>query len=386
MLRYLTAGESHGPQLTAIIEGLPANVPVSVEQINHQLWRRQQGYGRGGRMRIETDQVQITSGVRFGQTMGGPVSLVVENRDWKNWNQRMAIEGNPPADLEIVTKPRPGHADLAGSIKYDQQDIRNVLERASARNTATLVAIGAVARQLLELFGIRVFSHVVEIGGIQAGYTEGTIEEIAARAENSQVRVANPDKEAEIIELIKRTRKEGNSLGGIFEVVVTGVPIGLGSYSMPDRKLDSCLAGALMGIQAIKGVEIGLGFETARKPGSEVHDEIFYSKEQGYWRGTNGAGGIEGGMSNGQPIVVRAAMKPIPTLYKPLRSVDMATKEAYEASIERSDVCAVPAASVVGEAVTAWVVALSFLEKFGGDSLEEIRGAYNHYLMMAKGR
>lgn len=386
MLRYLTAGESHGPQLTAIIEGLPANLPVSAEKINHQLWRRQQGFGRGGRMRIESDQVNIGSGVRFGKTMGTPITLVVENRDWKNWEQRMAVQGQPPEDLEVVTKPRPGHADLAGALKYNQQDIRNVLERASARNTATLVTIGSVARQLLEEFDIHVYSHIVELGPIQVGPVEGTIEEIAARAEQSQVRVANPEKEEEIIELIKKVRKEGNSLGGIFEVVVTGVPFGLGSYSVPDRKLDSRLAGALMGIQAIKGVEIGVGFDAARKPGSEVHDEIFYSATKGFYRETNGAGGIEGGVSNGQPIVVRAAMKPIPTLYKPLRSVDMESKETYEASIERSDVCAAPAAAVVGEAVVAWVIAASFLEKFGGDSLEEIRSNYKQFLKMVSER
>lgn len=386
MLRYLTSGESHGPQLTAIIEGLPANLPLSADKINHQLWRRQQGYGRGGRMAIESDQVSITSGVRFGFTMGSPVTLVVANRDWNNWQERMAVQEEPPGDLEIVTKPRPGHADLAGAIKYDQQDIRNVLERASARNTATLVAVGSVARQLLEQFDIHVYSHVVEIGGIHAGTLDGSIREIAERAEQSQVRVANPEKEAEIIDLIKQTRKEGNSLGGVFEIVVTGVPMGLGSYSMPDRRLDSRLAGALVGIQAIKGVEIGLGFEAARRPGSEVHDEIFYSRETGYWRGSNGAGGIEGGISNGLPIVVRAAMKPIPTLYKPLQSVDMLTKEPYAASIERSDVVAVPAAAVVGEAVTAWVLAAALLEKFGGDSLQEIKGNYQNYLAMVSER
>jgi chorismate synthase len=386
MLRYLTAGESHGPQLTAIVEGLPANLPLSTEKINHQLWRRQQGYGRGGRMKIETDQVAIGSGVRFGHTLGTPVTLVVANRDWNNWESRMSVQGEPPSDLETVTKPRPGHADLAGAIKYDQQDIRNVLERASARNTATLVAIGSAARQLLEQFAIHVYSHVVEIGGIHAGDVSGTIEEIAERAEQSQVRVANSDKEAEIIELIKRTRKEGNSLGGVFEVIVTGVPIGLGSYSMPDRRLDSRLAGALVGIQAIKGVEIGMGFAAARRPGSEVHDEIFYSKEQGYWRDSNGAGGIEGGISNGQPIVVRAAMKPIPTLYQPLQSVDMQTKEPFAASIERSDVVAVPAAAVVGEAVAAWVIASAFLEKFGGDSLQEIQANYQNYMSMVAKR
>lgn len=386
MLRYLTAGESHGPQLTAIIEGLPANLPLSEDKINHQLWRRQQGYGRGGRMKIESDQAAIGSGVRFGHTLGTPVTLVVANRDWNNWENRMSVQGEPPADLETVTKPRPGHADLAGAIKYDQQDIRNVLERASARNTATLVAVGSAARQLLEQFAIHVYSHVVEIGGIHAGEVSGTIEEIAERAERSQVRVANPEKEAEIIELIKRTRKEGNSLGGVFEVIVTGVPIGLGSYSMPDRRLDSRLAGALVGIQAIKGVEIGMGFAAARRPGSEVHDEIFYSPERGYWRAANGAGGIEGGISNGQPIVVRAAMKPIPTLYQPLQSVDMHTKEPFAASIERSDVVAVPAAAVVGEAVVAWVIAQAFLEKFGGDSLQELLANYQNYMAMVAKR
>jgi chorismate synthase len=386
MLRYLSAGESHGPELTAIIEGLPSQLPLSIEKINHQLWRRQQGYGRGGRMKIETDRVEITSGLRFGKTLGSPLTLHVTNRDWKNWQDRMAVDGEPPADLAVITKPRPGHADLAGALKYAHEDVRNVLERASARNTATLVAVGAVARQLLEVFGIHVYSHLVQIGPVQVGPLQGSIEEIAARAERSEVRVADPEKEAEIIELIKRTRKEGNSLGGIFEVVVTGVPVGLGSYSMPDRRLDARLAGALMGIQAIKGVEIGLGFEAARRVGSEVHDEIFYEKDRGFYRETNGAGGIEGGISNGEPIVVRAAMKPIPTLYKPLRSVDLKTKESYEATVERSDVCAAPAAAVVGEAVTAWTVAQAFCEKFGGDSLEEMKRNYESYLAAVKAR
>ncbi|GIM48179.1 chorismate synthase [Collibacillus ludicampi] len=386
MLRYLTAGESHGPELTAIIEGLPSHVPLSTDQINHQLWRRQQGYGRGGRMKIETDRVEITSGLRFGKTLGSPLTLHVINKDWKNWQERMAVEGEPPADLAVVTKPRPGHADLSGALKYAHDDVRNVLERASARNTATLVAVGAVARQLLEIFNIRIYSHLVEIGPIQVGPLEGSIEEIAARAEKSEVRVADPVKEQEIIELIKRTRKEGNSLGGIFEVVVTGVPVGLGSYSMPDRRLDARLACALMGIQAIKGVEIGLGFDAARRVGSEVHDEIFYDEKRGFYRETNGAGGIEGGISNGEPIIVRAAMKPIPTLYKPLRSVDLKTKEKYEATVERSDVCAAPAAAVVGEAVTAWTIAQAFCEKFGGDSLEEMKRNYESYLSAVRAR
>lgn len=381
-LRYLTAGESHGPQLTAIVEGLPSQLSISEDALNYQLFRRQQGFGRGGRMRIESDTIRIGSGIRFGQTTGSPVTLIVENRDWKNWETKMSVFGSAPEDLEKVTKPRPGHADLAGALKYDHDDVRDVLERSSARNTATLVAVGAVARQLLEQFNINVYSQIVEIGNVKVPRVDLPIEEIATLAEQSQVRVADPQAEAEIVELIKRTRKEGNSLGGVFEVVVTGVPVGLGSYSVPDRKLDSRLAGALMGIQAIKGIEIGIGFEAARRVGSEVHDEIFYQDGLGYTRGSNNAGGLEGGISNGQPIVVRVAMKPIPTLYKPLRSVDMVSKEAFEASIERSDVCAAPAAAVVGEAVVAWVIAQAFLEKFGGDSIGELSNNVQSYLDM----
>jgi len=378
MLRYLTAGESHGPSLTAIVEGLPSNLPVSSEEINHHLWRRQQGYGRGGRMKIETDRVEITSGVRFGKTMGTPVALHVHNKDWKNWQEKMAIEGEPHSSVVEITKPRPGHADLAGALKYNQEDIRNVLERASARNTATMVAVGSVARQLLRHFGMDVYGHVVELGPVKVERFEGTIPEIAERAEKSEVRVADPDAEQRIIAEITKAKEAGNTLGGIFEVIVTGVPIGLGSYSMPDRKLDGRLAQTLMSIQAIKGVEIGLGFEAARLPGSDVHDEIGY-RQQDYYRRTNRAGGLEGGVTNGQPIIVRAAMKPIPTLYKPLESVDMRTKEPYRATIERSDVCAVPAACVVGEAMVAWTIAQAFLEKFGGDSVEEIAQNFENY-------
>jgi len=381
MLRYLTAGESHGPSLTAIIEGLPSNMQVESEYINHQLWRRQQGFGRGGRMKIETDRVEITSGVRFGKTMGTPVALYIHNKDWKNWSEKMAIEGDPHPSVVEITKPRPGHADLAGALKYNQEDIRNVLERASARNTATMVAVGSVGRQLLKHFGIEVYGHVVELGSVKVERIEGTIPEIAERAEKSEVRVADPDAEQRIIEAITKAKEEGNTLGGIFEIIVTGLPIGLGSYSMPDRKLDGRLAQALMSIQAIKGVEIGLGFEAARLPGSEVHDEIGY-RQADYYRRTNRAGGLEGGVTNGQPLIVRAAMKPIPTLYKPLESVDMKTKEAFRATIERSDVCAVPAACVVGEAMTAWTIAGAFLEKFGGDSIEEIQRNYDSYLQM----
>lgn len=381
MLRYLTAGESHGPSLTAIVEGLPSNLPIDLEFINHQLWRRQQGYGRGGRMKIESDRVEITSGVRFGKTLGTPVALHVHNKDWRNWSEKMAITGEAPDSVVEITKPRPGHADLAGALKYNQEDIRNVLERASARNTATMVAVGSVARQLLKHYGIEVYGHVVELGPVKVERVEGTIPEIAERAEKSEVRVADPEAEKIIIDEITKAKAEGDTLGGIFEIIVTGVPIGLGSYSMPDRKLDGRLAGALMSIQAIKGVEIGLGFTAARLPGSQVHDEIGYRQGE-YYRRSNQAGGLEAGVSNGQPIIVRAAMKPIPTLYKPLESVDMRTKEPYRATIERSDVCAVPAASVVGEAMVAWVIAQAFLEKFGGDSAEEIGRNYENYLSM----
>lgn len=379
MLRYLTAGESHGPALTAIVEGLPSNLQLEIEGINQQLWRRQQGYGRGGRMKIETDRVDILSGVRFGKTMGTPVALTIHNKDWKNWSEKMAIEGEPHESVVEITKPRPGHADLAGALKYHQEDIRNVLERASARNTATMVAVGSIARQLLKTFGIEVYGHVVELGPIKVETFEGTIPEIAQRAEQSEVRVADPDAEKKIIAAIDEAKAAGNTLGGIFEVIVTGVPIGLGSYSHPDRKLDGRLAQAVMSIQAIKGVEIGLGFEAARRPGSEVHDEIGH-RQGDYYRRTNRAGGLEGGVTNGQPLIVRAAMKPIPTLYKPLESVDMRTKEPYRATIERSDVCAVPAACVVGEAMVAWTVAQAFLEKFGGDSVEEIQRNLSQYL------
>ncbi|MFD2171129.1 chorismate synthase [Tumebacillus lipolyticus] len=379
MLRYLTAGESHGPALTAIIEGLPSNLPLDLEFINHQLWRRQQGYGRGGRMKIESDRVEILSGVRFDKTMGTPVAMTIQNKDWRNWSEKMAITGQAPSSVVEITKPRPGHADLAGALKYNQEDIRNVLERASARNTATMVAVGSVARLLLRHFGIEVYGHVVELGSVRVEKFEGTIAEIAERAERSEVRVADPEVEKRIIEQIDAAKAAGDTLGGVFEIIVTGAPIGLGSYSHPDRKLDGRLAQALMSIQAIKGVEIGIGFDAARTPGSHVHDEIGYS-QGAYQRRTNHAGGLEGGVTNGQPVVVRAAMKPIPTLYKPLESVDMRTKEPYRATIERSDVCAVPAAAVVGEAMVAWTIGQSFLEKFGGDSIEEIERNYKSYL------
>ncbi|MBZ4645790.1 MAG: aroF [Clostridia bacterium] len=381
MLRYLTAGETHGKCLIAIIEGMPSNVYIDIKKINEQLELRQSGYGRGGRMKIEKDSVEILSGVRDRKTLGSPIALKIENKDWENWKH---IMGDGEIIRErIVTKPRPGHADLSGSIKYDHQDIRNVLERASARETAIRVAVGSLVRQFIETFGISIMSHIVEIGPVKssASYTDSNFKE---NITNSKLRCADPDAEVKMIEYIDEIKRQGDSVGGIFEVVATGLPIGLGSYVHWDRKLDAKIAAGLMSIQAIKGVEIGLGFESARLPGSKVHDEIFYSKEAGYFRKTNHAGGIEGGMSNGEPLVVRAAMKPIPTLYSPLKSVDIITKEPYEASIERSDVCAVPAASIVAEAIVAWEIACSLVEKFGGDSLQEIHNNYRSYLEQIK--
>ncbi|WP_067850715.1 chorismate synthase [Alicyclobacillus mali (ex Roth et al. 2021)] len=378
MLRYLSAGESHGPALTVVIDGFPSNVTIRKEKIDEQLRRRQQGYGRGYRQQIESDEVQVTSGIRFGKTLGTPITLVVQNRDFKNWSEKMAPFGDKPENLREIYRPRPGHADLAGAIKYDHEDIRNVLERASARNTATLVAAGALARQLLEHFGIQVAAHVVELCDVKAAQFPDTLEELEARANASPVRCADEAAAEQMMARIDEAKAAGDTVGGIFEVIVRGCPIGLGSYAQPDRKLDGRLAAALMSIQAIKGVEIGLGFEAARRMGSKVHDPILYSGTR-YVRSHNGAGGLEGGVTNGEDIVIRAAMKPISTLYNPLPSVNMKTKEVEPAAIERSDICALPAASVVGENVVAWVIADAFLEKFAGDSLEQIEDAFQAY-------
>ncbi len=383
MLRYLTAGETHGKCLTGIIEGMPSNVSIDVDKINEQLALRQGGYGRGGRMKIEKDQVEILSGVRNRKTLGSPIALKVENRDWANWQSIMT---DADATQErVVTKARPGHADLIGALKYNHKDIRNVLERASARETAIRVAIGSLARQLVEQFGIKVMSHVVEIGEVKAN-ASWQDEDFEKNIKESQMRCADLDAEKKMIAYIDQIKDNGDSVGGIYEVIVTGLPLGLGSHVHWDRKLDGSIAGALMSQQAIKGVEFGLGFDCGRTPGSKVHDEIFYTEEKGYYRNTNRAGGLEGSMTNGEPLIVRAAMKPIPTLYKPLRSVDIITKEPYEASIERSDVCAVPAASVVGESIVAWEIARAFLDKFGGDSYEEIRNNYEKYMEMINNR
>jgi chorismate synthase len=386
MLRYLTAGESHGKLLIGVIEGIPAGLSLTSENINRDLARRQRGYGRGGRMKIERDTAEIVSGVRKGKTLGSPIGLLIQNRDWENWQERMSAEPGEIEEKQKVTKPRPGHADLSGVIKYGHDDVRNSLERASARDTASRVAVGAVAKRLLEEFEMGVFSHVVEIGDV-AAHTDKmnplpTPEKLHRLAEESEVRCADPDASKKMIQRIDEARAKGDSLGGVFEVVVTNPPIGLGSYVQWDRRLSARLAMALMSIQAMKGVEIGLGFESARRFGSEVHDEIFYDKKErhGFYRKTNRAGGIEGGMSNGENIVLRTAMKPIATLYKPLRSVDLKSKEPFKATIERSDICTVPAASVIGEAVVAFEAASAMVEKFGGDSLQEMKYNFKGYM------
>ena len=378
--RFLTAGESHGEALTAVIEGVPAGLPLAEADINEDLARRQRGYGRGGRMKIERDQAHISSGLRWGVTLGSPIALTIQNRDWENWKTTMAV-GEPPAGApaKAVTRPRPGHADLAGAMKYGHRDIRNVLERSSARETTARVAVAGVAKRLLAEFGISILSHVIEIGGLRIVPLELPWEEIKRRAEASEVRCADPTAERAMIEAIDQARATGDTLGGVFEVVALGCPVGLGSYVHWDRKLDGRLAQAFCSIHAIKGAEIGMGFEAARRPGSQVHDEILFDRDAGFTRRTNSAGGLEGGVTNGQPVIVRAVMKPIATLRRPLQSVDVETKEVVEAVVERSDVCAVPAAGVVGEAMMAITLAQAVLEKFGGDSLEEIRRNYQGY-------
>ena len=379
--RFLTAGESHGEALTAVIDGVPAGLPLTEEQLNEDLGRRQRGYGRGGRMKIERDQAHISSGVRWGMTLGSPITLTIQNRDWENWKHTMSVD-EPPSGTpaKAVTRPRPGHADLAGAMKYGHRDIRNVLERSSARETTARVAVGGVAKRLLGEFGITILSHVTEIGVVRIGSLETPWDEIRTRTETSEVRCADPATERAMIEAIDQAKAAGDTLGGVFEVVALNCPVGLGSYVQWDRKLDGRLARAFCSIHAIKGAEIGMGFEAARRPGSQVHDEILFDAAGGFDRRSNSAGGLEGGVTNGQPVIVRAAMKPISTLRKPLRSVDVATKEAVEAVVERSDVCAVPAAGVVGEAMMALVLAEAFLEKFAGDSVEEIRRNYQGYL------
>jgi chorismate synthase len=384
MLRYLNGGESHGKGLIAVLEGVPSGLPLTADDINRDLTRRQKGYGRGGRMRIEQDRVEFWSGVRKGKTLGTPITLHVANRDWENWKDIMAPEPGPPVTEKVVTCPRPGHADLVGAIKYNHRDIRNVLEKASARETAIRVAIGGVAKRLLAEFGIRVYSYTVEIGGVKASLEGLTTEQAFQHAEESEVRCPETSASTRMVERIREAKHKGDTLGGVFEVVVTNPPLGLGSYAQWDRRLTGKLAMALMSIQAMKGVEIGMGFEAARRFGSEVHDEIFYDQQAGFIRGSNNAGGLEGGVTNGQPIVLRTAMKPISTLYSPRKSVDILTKEPLDATIERSDICTVPAAGVVGEAVVAYEIAAAMIEKFGGDTLDEMRRNYDSYQAYVK--
>ena len=377
-MRYLTAGESHGPRLTAIIEGVPAGLPLTSDYINAELKRRQGGYGRGARMKIESDQVEITSGVRHGLTMGGPITLNVTNLDHQKWLEIMSAADvdEKKKGLRKITKPRPGHADLVGGMKYRFDDLRNSLERSSARETTMRVAVGAVAKRLLEEIGVEVASHIVTFGGIDIDVPNNlTVAEIKERAAQSDVSIVNPDREEEIKAYIDQIKKDGDTIGGVIETIVGGVPVGLGSYVQWDKKLDAKIAQGVVSINAFKGVEFGVGFEAGRLKGSQVMDEILWSEEDGFTRRTNNLGGFEGGMTNGQPIVVRGVMKPIPTLYKPLMSVDIETHEPYKATVERSDPTALPAAGVVMESVVATVLATEVLEKFSSDNLEELKDA-----------
>ena len=388
MLRFETAGESHGECLVATLVGLPAGVPVSLEAVNRELWRRQQGYGRGGRMKIETDQAEIVSGVRHSKTIGSPVALLIRNQDWKNWTEALPVEDGAGAGekKKPVTRPRPGHADLAGVIKYDFRDARYVLERASARETAARVAVGALAKAFLAEFGIEVLSHVVAVGGARLERAAAW-EEIAALSRKAEVLLGcvDPETEARMKEEVDQAYRSGDTVGGVFEVVARGVPPGLGSHISWDTRLDGRLAQAMVSIPAVKGVEIGAAAESAASFGSKVQDTIHYDKSaRRFRRGANRAGGVEGGMTNGETIVVRGLLKPISTLRRPLESVDLETREPALAAYERSDVSVVPAAGVVGEAMTALVIAQAMLEKFGGDSLGETRRNFDGYLAQVR--
>jgi chorismate synthase len=379
LLRILTAGESHGPQLTGILEGLPAGLPLTADSIAEDLARRQLGYGRGGRMKIEKDRAEIVGGVRHGLSTGAPLALVIKNKDWKNWTEAMRIEPGGDPTLKAVRIPRPGHADYAGSVKYRHTDLRNVLERASARETAMRVALGSAARQLLEQFNISIASRVVSIGSV----TDPTdpvkipIGDLNSTVDASPVRCLDEQAAQAMIAEIEKTKKAGDTLGGVFEVCVSGLPTGLGSYAQWDRRLEGELGKALLSLNAIKGVEIGLGFNAATRPGSQVHDALYWNDDKtAARRETNHSGGVDGGLTTGEPLVVRAAMKPISTLMQPLGSIDLASKEQVPAHVERSDFCAVPAAAVIGEALVALECADAFLQKFGGDSLAEIQEHY----------
>jgi chorismate synthase len=395
-LRFTTAGESHGPALVSVLEGMIAGLPLAADDVNHQLLRRQQGYGRGRRMQIEKDTVEFLSGVRGGETIGSPIAMLIANRDWKNWQQIMdpalhddegrtdSPGGTSPSRKRLVTRVRPGHADLSGMLKYDRADGRDILERASARETTARVAAAAICRRFLAEFGVRIASHVVHLGGIDAKRPEPMPDDINAVADGSPLRTLDPTADEAMIAKIDVTKREGNTLGGVVEVICDGLPVGLGSHVSWDRKLDGRIAQAMMSIPAVKAVEIGLGFEGSRRPGSEVHDEIDAAPGRtlsgNVKRRTNRAGGLEGGITNGEPIVVTVGMKPISTLMQPLSTVDVATGAAAEAVAERSDVTAVPAMGVIAESMLAWVMANAFLEKFGGDSLAETRRNHDTYL------
>ncbi len=379
-LRFLTAGESHGRGLVVILEGFPAELAITAEEINLDLARRQKGYGRGGRMLIEKDQVEILSGVRRGFTLGSPITLFVKNKDYDNWEKIMTPDFSPEKAGNPLRRPRPGHADLAGGLKYNQRDLRNILERASARETTVRVAAGAVAKKFLKSFGILVQSHVRQLGSAQGRAVVAIDDNLNERADRSPVRMLDRKVEKKAVQLIDSAKDQGDTLGGIFEVFMTGLPPGIGSHVQWDRKLDGRLAQAMLSLQAVKGVEIGEGFKNATLYGSQVHDEIFYQRGRGFYHKTNRAGGIEGGMSNGETVVVRVAKKPISTLRRPLQSVDIETKQEIKAAYERSDVCALPAASVIGESLCAWVVADLFLEKMGGDFMQEVTQRFKLYL------
>lgn len=388
MLKFTTAGESHGRALVAIVEGLPAGLPVDVVQINRELERRQWGYGRGGRMKIEKDQVEILSGIRHGLTLGSPVALAIENKDWANWTEVMNAEPREVAHAKSrrLSRPRPGHADLAGGQKFAARDLRNILERASARETAARVACGAVAKQLLAAFGIEIRNHVIQLGGIPEKPLELSWTEIAAVSDDAPLRCADSTLQQQMIELIDKKREAGDTLGGIFEVVARGIVPGVGSHTSWDSKLDGRLAQAVMSIPAVKAVSIGAGSEASALPGSEVHDEIAYNDEtREFIRETNRAGGLEGGITNGEEIRIRGHLKPLSTLRRPLRSVDIDTKQEELAAFERSDITAVPAAGVIGEAMIALVIAAAMREKFGGDSLGEMKRNFEGYREQLRG-
>jgi chorismate synthase len=382
MLRFLTAGESHGKGLTVIIDGMPAGVPISADFIKTEMQKRMKGSGAGGRMMIETDAVDILSGVRFGKTIGSPISLYIENKDFKNWGEKMSSEPQSDEIVESakVTNPRPGHTDLAGVLKYGLDDVRSVLERASARETTARVAAGAIFKQLLLCFGIEIASHTLQIGSIRLEKKDYTYDDVKkSYSVSPEIRCFDTVTAKKMDDEIMKARKEMNTLGGIVEIWAVNVPVGLGSYVQFDRKIDGQIGQALMSIQSVKAVEIGEGVAAAGMSGSDVHDEIHYSQEKSYHRFSNRAGGIEGGVTNGEPVVVRVYHKPISTLYKPLKSVDIATKESREATIERSDICIVPRGAVVSEAMLAYVLANNLLEKFGSDALEDIQASFNAY-------